>query len=99
LTIEFHFSPVGFPATSPPLLDRHHGLRSFVIRCGQHIGTPTDVGHLKLVECHQFVKDPLPLSVIQFTAEERSIDYLKEKLPVHHVKVNNLSFASFFVWY
>ena len=86
LSILFYHSPVWFPATFPPLLNWLHGMRSLVIRCSQHVGTPPVVGHLELVERCQLVKDPLLLAVIQFAAEERSVDFLKEKMPVHDVE-------------
>ena len=85
LSILFYHSPVWFPATFPPIFYWVHGMGGFMISCGQHVGTPPVVGHLELVERCQLVKDPLLLAVIQFAAEERSVDFLKEKMPVHDV--------------
>jgi hypothetical protein len=56
-----------------------------MIRSGQHVGAPTVDGHLELGERSQLVEDPLPLAVVQFPVEERTIDFLKEELPVHDV--------------
>jgi len=70
LSVLFYLSPVWSSLAFPPLLNWLHGMRSLVIRCSQHIGTPPVVGHLELVESCQLVKDPLPLAVVQFPAEE-----------------------------
>jgi hypothetical protein len=68
-------------------------MSGLVIGCGQHISSPPVVGHIKLVKSCQLVEDPFSLGVVQFPAEERSVDFLKEKMPVHDVE--GLSFDSF----
>jgi hypothetical protein len=57
-----------------------------VIGCGQHISSPPVVGHIKLVKSCQLVEDPFSLAVVQLAAEERSVYFLKELLPVHDVE-------------
>jgi len=78
LAILFDLLPVRFPHAFPPLFNWLHGMRGLMIRCGQHVSTPIVDSHLELGEGSQLMEDPLPLAVVQFPVEERTVDFLKE---------------------
>ena len=79
----FHFSAIRFTPAFPPLFYWLHGMSGLVIGCGQHIGSPAVVGDIKFIKCSKLVENSFPLAVAQLAAEEGSVDFLKEKMPVH----------------